>query len=97
MTARSPRVTPKRFHPWLALRSAWSVLRDPDNTAAGARLVLCFEGREAEENYDCWKAHPVGLRILAGAPTAFDLLSDHESLRALPPIQTLSLGSSDSP
>jgi ubiquinone biosynthesis protein COQ4 len=84
MAARPHRVTPKRFHPWLALRSAWSVLRDPENTAAGARLVLCFEGGEAEQNYDRFKAHPVGVRILAGAPTAFDLLRDHEALRALP-------------
>ena len=78
------RVTPKHLHPWIIARSAWEVLRDPESTAAGVRLVLCLDGPEAEENFDRFKAHPVGERILSGAPTAYDLLTADEALRGLP-------------
>ena len=79
-----PLVSPRRLRLLTVLRSAWAVIRDPENTAAGARLVLCLDGPEAETVYARFRAHPVGQRILAGAPSAYDLLTDHEALRVMP-------------
>ena len=45
---------------------------------------MCMEGPGAERNFDRFAAHPVGARILQGAPSAFDLLSDHAALHRLP-------------
>ena len=42
MAARTHRVSPKRIHPSLALRSAWNVLRDPENTAAHYGLAQIY-------------------------------------------------------
>jgi ubiquinone biosynthesis protein COQ4 len=60
------------------------VLRDPDDTASGARLVLACEGKRAEENFKRFAAHPRGARILTGGTSLFDLLSDRDGLRKLP-------------
>lgn len=77
-------VRPNRIRPFTILRCFLAVVRDPENTEAGARMVLCLAGDEAKANFDRFRAHPVGQRILAGAPTAYELLTDHAALRAMP-------------
>lgn len=73
-----------RIQPWRLLRSLVRIVRDPNNTADGARIVLSFDGGRQELNYRRFAADPRGAGILDGEPTLFELLSDRDALRALP-------------
>ena len=74
----------RRLRPWKLLASLVAVARDPEDTASGARLVLAFEGRRADENFRRFAADPTGARILAGDATLYELLIDRPRMRALP-------------
>lgn len=43
-----------------------------------------FDRDNIEENYQKFAAHPLGQRVLAGAPSLFELRTDRESLLQLP-------------
>ena len=66
------------------LHAVRMIRRDPEETAHGARLVLTFDRHQAERNYQDFLADPEGGRILNGAPSLFELLTDRESLGKLP-------------
>lgn len=73
-----------RIRPWRLLRSLVRLLRDPENTADGARIVLSFDRGRQEQTYQRFASHPRGARILDGEPTLFELLSDRAALRRRP-------------
>jgi len=85
MTANeAPLPTPHRVARGALLKSLLKVISDPNETSHGARLVMHFDRKNMEENYADFAAHPLGRRILDGAPSLFDLLTDRESLSQLP-------------
>jgi ubiquinone biosynthesis protein COQ4 len=66
------------------LRSLIKIMRDPNETSHGARLVMTFDRRQMERNYQDFAAHPQGRLILEGAPSLFELLTDRDALASLP-------------
>jgi len=74
----------RRIRPWLALRGLVAVLRDPEDTTAGARFVLGLDGDRAEQNFQRFASDPVGARLLAEGRAMSIVLSDRNALRALP-------------
>jgi ubiquinone biosynthesis protein COQ4 len=60
------------------------IMRDPNETSHGARLVLTIDRKRTERNYQEFAADPEGRRILDGAPTLFELLTDRDALARLP-------------
>lgn len=73
------------LHPWRALRSLFAVMRDPENTAAGATMVRSLEGRSRERLAARFAADPTGARILSERRYLERMLVDRAALRALPP------------
>ena len=69
---------------FVALRSWIAVVRDPEDTASGARMVIAIDRRQIERNYRRFAAHPHGARVLAGEPSLFELLTDRPQLAELP-------------
>jgi ubiquinone biosynthesis protein COQ4 len=74
----------RRIRPMLALRGLAAVLRDPEDTAAGARFVLALDGDRGEQNFQRFASDPVGARLLAEDISLRAALSDRKALRALP-------------
>jgi ubiquinone biosynthesis protein COQ4 len=66
------------------LHSIIRIMRDPDETSHGARMVLTFDRKQAEKSYQEFLADDEGRRILDGAPSLFELLTNRDSLRQLP-------------
>jgi ubiquinone biosynthesis protein COQ4 len=64
--------------------SLMKVIRDPNETSHGARLVMTVDRRQFERNYHRFCAEPEGQRILEGAPSLFERLTDRTALKALP-------------
>ena len=73
-----------RVHPWQAFRAFLQVIRNPDNTQAGARFVFALEGRHTDTLLERFRRDPEGARILREQRPLRPLLSDYERLRALP-------------
>lgn len=73
---------PARF---TILRSFIAILRNPNATSHGARFVLSVDRHQSEEAFQDFASHPIGARILAGAPSLYDLLTDRDWLESLPP------------
>ena len=84
-TSRTPDIQTARRRWFVALRSWLAVMRDPEDTASGARMVIAIDGRRIERNYQRFAAHPQGARVLAGAPSLFELLTNRSRLAELPP------------
>jgi ubiquinone biosynthesis protein COQ4 len=77
----SRRDRPARF---ALLRSFLAIARDPEETSHGARLVITIDRHQMERNFQRFADAPEGARILSGAPSLYDLLTDRASLGALP-------------
>lgn len=75
---------PNALHPWLALRSLITVIRDTENTAAGTLMVRSLSGRSSERLYARIAADPMGARILSEGRRLEDRLNDRDALAALP-------------
>ena len=75
---------PNALHPWLALRSLITVIRDTDNTRAGTVMVHALSGRSRERLWARIAADPLGARILSEGRRLEDTLNDREALDALP-------------
>jgi ubiquinone biosynthesis protein COQ4 len=80
----TPPASTQRIRPWLALRGLVRVLRDPEDTEAGARFVLALDGVRPEQNFQRFAADPLGGKVLAEGRSLPAALCDRESLRALP-------------
>ena len=74
----------KRIRPWLALRSAVRIVRDTENTSAGARFVYALQGPSSERVFQRFRADPDGARILSERRSLRERLIDRPLLRALP-------------
>jgi len=74
-------MTPRRFG---LLRSLSAVLRDGNETEHGAWLVMRFARAERERQFRDFAADPHGARILAGAPSLYELLVGRAALDVLP-------------
>ena len=83
MNERPERPLRSRIRPLRLLRAVARIVRDPNQTADGAFIVLSFDGDRQEANYQRFAADALGRRILEGEPTLFDRLSDRDGLRAL--------------
>ncbi len=79
--SRSGPDRPARFP---LLRSLVAIARDPEQTSHGARLVITIDRHQMERNFQQFAAEPEGARILSGAPSLYDLLTDRASLATLP-------------
>lgn len=66
------------------LRSLAAILRDSNETEHGAWLVMRFDRADREGNFLEFAADPHGARILAGAPSLFELLTDRATLSKMP-------------
>ncbi len=66
------------------LRSLIAIARDPEQTSHGARIVMSIDRRQMERSFQRFAVEPEGARILSGAPSLYDLLTDRASLAALP-------------
>lgn len=87
MTQRVATPTPPRrplFRLLTCLRSVLAVVRDPEDTASGVRMVRAIDGRRLDDNLRRFAADPMGARILDGAPSLYDLLTDRDALRRRP-------------
>lgn len=73
------------LRPWRALRYLLTVVRDPENTAAGALMVQSLSGRSRERLDARIAADPMGARILAEGRRLERTLIDRAALAALPP------------
>ncbi len=60
------------------------IIRDPEETAAGARLVMYFNRDHTEQRFREFREDRVGRAILDGAPSLYDLLTDRDALAAMP-------------
>lgn len=79
------------LHPIRALHNLFVVVRDPENTVAGAVMVRSLEGRSRERFTARFVADPMGAQILAEGRRLERALCDREALAAMP---TGSLGQS---
>lgn len=77
----SPETRPPRFPLFYSLMK---VIRDPNETSHGARLVMTVDRHQFERNYQRFCGEAEGQRILDGAPCLFERLTDREALAALP-------------
>ncbi|MFK7896346.1 MAG: Coq4 family protein [Myxococcota bacterium] len=77
----SPTARRRRFP---LLYSLLKVIRDPNETSHGARLVMTIDRRQFERNYQRFLATPEGQRILEGAPSLFERLTDQAALQSCP-------------
>ena len=75
---------PQRRVRFALLRSLLAIARDPEQTSHGARLVITIDRHQMERSFQRFAAEPEGTRILSGAPSLYDLLTDRASLAALP-------------
>ncbi len=66
------------------IRSFFAIARDPNNTSHGARVVMTIDRQPIEQCFQRFAKDPAGARILAGAPSLYDRLTDRESLEAMP-------------
>ena len=69
----------------VALGSFAQVLRDPNQTGHGARVVLLIDRHTNNAAYQRFRQSPNGRRILAGEPCLFERLTDRKSLGATRP------------
>ena len=81
---QQPGDTRTRVYFWQSLRALSQVMRDPENTEAGARFVLGIEGKNADVLFDRFRGDPKGARIIREKRSLNSILSDREYLRALP-------------
>jgi ubiquinone biosynthesis protein COQ4 len=84
MRHRAPSDAPGTFHPMEAFRALTVILRDPEDTAAGARMVRCLSGRSRDRYYARFERDAMGARILAEGRRLERTLTDRESLDAMP-------------
>jgi len=73
-----------RVRPIEALIALVKVIRNPDDTASGARFVLALQGRRNEQAFQRFRTHPEGARILAERRQLIERLRDREWLASLP-------------
>jgi ubiquinone biosynthesis protein COQ4 len=73
-----------RIRPWVALRAYLKVMRNPEDTASGARFVLALDGNRREQNFQRFAREPAGARVLATRSSLTARLCDREALRRLP-------------
>jgi ubiquinone biosynthesis protein COQ4 len=74
----------RRLRPLVALRAFLKVLRDPEDTENGARLVLSLDGDRFEQNFQRFARDPGGARMLAEGRHLDAYLDDWDRLRTLP-------------
>ena len=82
--ALARRDDPNALHPWLALRSLITVIRDTENTQAGTVMVHSLSGRSRERLRARIAADPMGAQILSEGRRLEDTLTDRDALAALP-------------
>jgi ubiquinone biosynthesis protein COQ4 len=75
---------PTALRPLRALRGLVTVVRDPEQTEAGAVMVGCLTGRSWERLFERFAADPMGARILAEGRRLDRVLLDRDGLAARP-------------
>jgi ubiquinone biosynthesis protein COQ4 len=80
----TPSESRRRIRPWVALRAYLKVMRDPEDTASGARFVLAVDGDRGERNFQRFARDPGGARVLATRTSLTARLCDRDALRRLP-------------
>ena len=74
-----------RMHPLVAMREMRALRADPDDTAAAIRVIAALSGNSVRRNFRRFKRSPRGARILREKRDLYDVLTDRERLRAMPP------------
>jgi ubiquinone biosynthesis protein COQ4 len=67
---------------WRAIRES---SRDPDDTAAAIRVIQALSGNSGRRRYQRFRRSPLGARILREKRDLYDVLTNVEGLKALPP------------
>ena len=78
------RSTSTALRPIRALRGLATVIRDPEQTEAGAIMVGSLTGRSWQRHFERFAADPMGARILAEERRLEQVLLDRDGLAALP-------------
>ena len=74
-----------RIRPLEALRAIRALLRDPDDTARVFDIIRALSGNSGQRSFRRFASSEVGAHVLAKRSELLPVLSDRESLMALPP------------
>jgi ubiquinone biosynthesis protein COQ4 len=81
-------IAPPPQAPKVEWRRAWRAMRtliaDPEQTDQAFEVIAALSGRDFEDMFQRFAAHPDGRAMLMARPSLLDTLSDIETLRALP-------------
>jgi len=75
---------PPRVQPLVALSALCTLLRNPQDTRQVALLTAALRGRSGVQQYNKFKASPVGARTLTEKRRLADILDNHAYLATLP-------------
>jgi ubiquinone biosynthesis protein COQ4 len=75
---------PPRIQPIAAISALNNLLKDPQDTKQVALLTTALRGRSGQNQFNKFKASPVGAKILSQKRRLADLLDDHAYLATLP-------------
>ncbi len=73
------------IHPLVAHRAMRELRADPDDTAAAIRVIFALTGNSSRRAFRRFKRSERGAEILRDGETLYDLLTDHERLKAMSP------------
>jgi ubiquinone biosynthesis protein COQ4 len=73
------------MHPLLAMRLMRELRKDPDDTAAAIRVVAAMAGNSGRRRFERFLQSDEGARILREKRDLYDILTDRERLKAMPP------------
>ena len=74
-----------RIRPIVAMRAIRESRLDPDDTAAAIRVIGALSGNSGRRQFKRFKRSPKGARILREKRDLYDILSDVERMKAMPP------------
>ncbi len=73
-----------RMRPLVAMRAMRSLREDPDDTAAAIRVIAALSGNSGRRGFRRFRGSARGARILREKRDLYDVLTDHERLKAMP-------------
>ena len=74
-----------QIHPLTAYRAMRALREDPDDTVSAIRVIAALSGPSTRRAFERFRASPRGARILREKRDLYDLLTDHDRLKAMPP------------
>ena len=74
-----------RIRPIIALRAIRESNRDPDDTVAAIKVIGAISGNSGRRKFKRFQRSPRGARILREKRDLYDVLTDVERMKAMPP------------